>query len=258
MKDKLRQLKRALQLKLAVLAKKEEPVNESPSLSKETLAKRVENSPYLQSKLLWNDLYGGVEEQLLRSRRISWFLSGVLVLCVFMLVVVSSRSSVTPVPFLVHGDEIITATNIDSPSLNSVRPKLSPYFAKNVIRNARTVSVDRSANRRMKEQALTFSDDQARSFLLASFKVEDPNLIGEKLIRSVHITSLLQRSDSQFLIHWQERWQSAKTGRLIKTLPYIGELRFEYREGVGDQQALHDNPLGFYVTELAWSVDEGV
>ncbi|HXU30934.1 MAG TPA: VirB8/TrbF family protein [Thermoanaerobaculia bacterium] len=120
------------------------------------------------------------------------------------------------------------------------------------VRDLRAVSSDVSAQREFLLRAYAHVTDDARSFLDAYFADpdHDPRLLGQRLSRTVEVTSILRLPDSDL---WRIQW-------VERELPLAGPTRETAWEAVATVavrppksiERIEANPIGLYVTHLDW------
>ena len=212
-------------------------------------------NPYLQSRAMWNDLYGDLQIKLENSYRIVFILSLVLLASMLGLIVIAGESKVKSVPFIVHGDDLLTLTNEQQLPARQLHSRLSFYFIKQFIAASRAVSADGVINSSNTIKAYAFTQGEATGVLKSYFAKNDPNALATHKVRDIEITSLLRESKSTIDVRWFERLRDVHTGLLIKKTPYIARISYQYQKPSTDHTILHYNPLGFVITYLSWSVD---
>ncbi len=215
----------------------------------------LERNPYLQSKALWNDMYGSVQTKLENSYRIIMLLSAVIVVAIIGFVIVSSQTKVKPMPFIVHGNDILTVDQSQSGDFKRLKPKLAYYFAKHFIRDARSVSVDGDVNANNRISALSFVTGASVPVLNDFYQKNDPNRIANTYVKNIHITNVLRLSANTLDVRWQEIWRNVRSGELMRTKNYLAQLTYHYNTPSENTLILRNNPLGFDITNLSWSVD---
>lgn len=227
----------------------------APAIDPAELSLSLKNNPYLQSKVLWNDMYGGVESKLKTSQRLNLLLVGLIALSLFGLIHIAGLSKIKPMPFIVHGNEVLTVNERADHQIDALKPQLASYFAKLFIRRAREVSVDYQVNQTNRVQSFAFvsgaASNELKSYYQAGRGVDN---VSNRLI-NVTITSVLRKSNHAFVIRWREDSRSIKSGELIQSRNYIGELTYQYDTPSTNASILENNPLGFYITQLSWSRD---
>lgn len=214
----------------------------------------IGKNPYLQSKALWNDLYGDTVNALTHSRRLNILLGGLLLLCVIGLIISAGRTKIRTVPFIVHGDEVITLT--DSSQSAGLTEKLAPYFAGQFIRSSRSVSTDTAVNAGEKIAAYSFVSGAAAEILKNFYLKNNADIISQHFVKNIDVTSVLSLSPHTFSIRWRENFRNAQSGELIKSQNYIAQLTYSYKKPSQNETVLKNNPMGFYITELSWAPDQ--
>ncbi|MDF1761034.1 MAG: type IV secretion system protein [Coxiellaceae bacterium] len=212
-------------------------------------------NPYLQSRAMWNELYGNLQIKLENCYRIVFILSVALIISMISLIVIAGESKVKSVPFIVHGDDLLTLTNEQQLPAKQLHSRLSFYFIKQFIAASRAVSADGVINSNNTIKAYALSQGEATGVLKAYYEKNDPNALATHKVRDIEITSLLRESKSTIDVRWFERLRDVHTGLLIKKTPYIARISYQYQKPSTDQTILHYNPLGFVITYLSWSVD---
>lgn len=214
------------------------------------------DNPYLQSRALWNDLYGNLETKLENSYRIILILAVVIVLAIIGFVIVAGETKVKPIPFIVHGDEVLTVANTDSADFNRLKNTLAEFFIKQFIRQARSVSADGIVNANQRIAAYSMVTDAATTVLKDYYQVHNPNVIAQTDVITTTITSVLQESPQSFTIRWLEQTRNVRSGELTAQAHYIGQIRYHYGKPSENSTILKHNPLGLEITNLSWSLDD--
>ena len=218
--------------------------------------KSLANNPYLQSRALWNDMYGSIQTKLENSYRVIFVLSLVILTTVIGLVIIAGETKIKPMPFIVHGNEVLTVANTNTAEFQSLKPVLATYFIKQFIRSARTVSVDGQANANNKIAALSLVTGEATQVLKEFYEKNNPNLLAQQWVKNIIITSVLPKSTHTLDVRWQEDWRNVHSGELIQSQHYIAQLNYHYQTPSQNEIILRHNPLGLAITHLAWSLDQ--
>lgn len=208
------------------------------------------DNPYLQSKALWNDLYGSVEERLKVAYRLIVIMAISLGVCSIGLMVLASHSPIQPYVTVVHGNELVSLTRFDQPGLDTFKPKLATLLVRDFIQKARGVSLDQKINQQHFIDALSMTSGPATPVL----KIFHATLLPNVLIET-EITSLIVESQHGMHVRWQEVKRDAKSGEIVATEQYSAELTFQFGVASENSRIAEHNPLGFYITSLAWSQD---
>lgn len=220
----------------------------------EPLRQEMLENPYLQSKRLWNDLYGDVQTRLENAYRIIFILATVIAVSILGFIVVASEVKVKALPFIIHGDEVLTVNPENSPA-QFPASQLAGYFSKNFIRNARSITTDAQVNRNQEISAYSFVSGEASQVLKDFYQKNNPADLALHQVKSVQITSLLRTSKNSFALRWEEETRKADTGDLVQTQHFIAQIHYQYLKPSEDALVLRSNPMGFQITELSWSED---
>lgn len=218
--------------------------------------KSLANNPYLQSRALWNDLYGSIQTKLENSYRVIFILSLVILSAIIGLVVIAGETKIKPMPFIVHGNEVLTVANTNTTEFQSLKPALAVYFIKNFIRNARTASADGEANANNKIAALSFVTGEATQVLKEFYEENNPNTIAQQQMKNITITSVLPKSAHTVDIRWREDSRNVHSGERVQTQNYIAHINYHYQTPSQNEIILRHNPLGLAITHLAWSIEQ--
>lgn len=217
--------------------------------------KALPKNPYLQSKVLWNDMYGSLQTKLENSYRILFILSIVILVSIIGLVMVARESKVQPYVTVIHGDEILTLDQSTDRDIQTLHPKLGLFFTKNFIQYARAVSADGTVNAQNKMAAYALVAGPATERLKAFYTNHNPNTIAHHAVKEIHITSVLRISAQTIEIRWKEAWSDVRSGKWLRATYYIAQLSYQFEKPSSNLRILRVNPLGFYITHLSWSED---
>lgn len=220
------------------------------------LAHALQKNPYLQSRALWNDLYGSLQVKLENSYRMLLILSIVLAMAIIGLIVIAGETKIKPMPFIVHGDEVITLNGDQRGNFAALKNSLALFFLKQFIRNARSVSSDGVVNASHKIAAFSLVTDSAAALLKAYYEKEDSDTLAQTVIKTVQLTSVLRESAHTVEVRWLETSRNVNSGELIKRGHYIAQLRYQYGEPSSNAMIARHNPIGLEITHLSWSADD--
>lgn len=214
---------------------------------------QLQANPYLQSRALWNDVYGNLEKKLHISQLLNFFMGLLLLIAIIGLIILSQRVTIKPYPFIIHGNEVITVSETAKTQVDAIKPELAIFLAKNYINYVRSLSSDPNVNIKNQMSAYAMSRQQALSIIKNYYKDYSHNQIANKKINQITITSVLQRSTNSIHIRWQEQWYNIASGELLERKNYLAEIVFDFDKPSKDPLVLQNNPLGFYVKQLSWS-----
>lgn len=214
------------------------------------------NNPYLQSKVLWNDMYGSLQVKLENSYRIIFILSVVIGLAMVGFMVVAGESKVQPYVTVIHGNEVLTLDQSTDRALQALHPRLALFFTKNFIQYARSVSADGEVNAQSKMAAYSLVGSAATERLKQFYVKNNPDTIARHFIKEIHITSVLRTTAHTIDVRWREDWHAVQSGKLEKTQYYIAQLSYQFEKPSDNPRILRVNPLGYTITQLSWSEDQ--
>jgi type IV secretion system protein VirB5 len=208
-------------------------------------------TPYQKAAQLWDERIGAARVQA-RNWRLMAF--GGLSLSLGLaggLIWQSAQSRV--VPYVV---EIDTQGQVRAvgPAIEAYRPsdaQIAWYLAR-FITNVRALSIDPVLVRQNWLEAYDFVTDRAALFLTEQARANDPFAqIGTRTI-SVQVTSVVRASESSFQVKWTE--QVYERGSLAATSRWTAILSVAIQPP-RTAETVRKNPLGLYVTALAWTRD---
>lgn len=214
------------------------------------------NNPYLQSKVLWNDMYGDLQVRLENSYRLLLILSVVIVFAILGFIILAGQSKVVPYVTVIHGNEVLTLDQSNHRELNALQPKLALLFTEQFIQTARAVSADRSVNARNAMTAYAMTAGAATERLKQFYRKNNANAIARQDTKEIHITSVLRTTSHTMDVRWREDWRNIRTGKLQRSRHYIAQLTYRFAPPSDHPALLRVNPLGFTLTQLSWSEDQ--
>lgn len=210
-------------------------------------------NPYLDSRILWNDVYGSLQIKLENSYRIIFYLSLTIALAIVGLIVMGTETKIKPIPFILHGNEVITLNNQNTTAFNDIKPKLSLLLVKDFIRHARNLSIDSAVNANNHISALSTVNGAAEKVLQDFF---DAQKAEKNITKNISITNVLRETDHSFEIRWIEETRNSVTGEVINTNNYIAEITYTFESPSSNPIILEHNPLGFVISHLSWSEEK--
>ena len=163
----------------------------------------------------------------------------------------SSQSRVKP--YVVEVDTLgqVKAVQPATASYSPTDAQVSWYLGR-FITDVRGLSIDPVVARQNWQEAYGFATGHAVAFLNAEAQANDPFAgIGQRST-SVSITSVVRASPTAFQVKWQEQafTQGIPAGVTHWTAILTVQQSLPRQEAI-----LRKNPLGIYVTDMAWSQD---
>ena len=206
-------------------------------------------TPYQRAAQLWDERIGSARIQAKNWRLMAF---GCLTLSVGLaagIVWQSARSRVTP--YVVEVDRLGEVQAV-APAITSYQPsdaQIAWYLAR-VVTDVRALSTDPVLVRRNWLEAYEFATDRAALFLNDFARTNDPfKAIGDRSA-SVEVSSVVRATDTSFQVKWTE--QVYRQGSLASTEHWTAILSTTV-EPPRTADVLRKNPLGLYVTGIAWS-----
>ena len=161
----------------------------------------------------------------------------------------SAQSRVTP--YVVEVDRLGEVQAV-APAITPYQPsdaQIAWYLAR-VVTDVRALSTDPVLVRRNWLEAYEFATDRAALFLNDFARTNDPfKAIGDRSV-SVEVTSVVRATDTSFQVKWTE--QIYRQGSLSSTERWTAILTTTI-EAPRTADVLRKNPLGLYITGIAWS-----
>ena len=206
-------------------------------------------TPYQKAAQLWDERIGSSRVQARNWRLMSF---GSLMLSAGLaggVIWQSLESRVTP--YVVEVDKLGEVRAV-GPAIESYQPndaQIAWHLAR-FIGNVRSVSIDPVLVRQNWLEAYDFATDRAALFLNDYARTNDPfAAVGTRSV-SVQVTSVVRASDSSFQVKWTE--QSYDRGSLAGETRWTAILTTVVQPP-RTAEVLRKNPLGLYVTGIAWS-----
>lgn len=235
---------------------KQERSEQEKLAKKKQFAKAMANNPYLQSRALWNDMYGSIQTKLENSYRLIFVLSLVILTAIVGLVIMGIQTKIKPMPFIVQGNDVLTVATTSSSDVDTLKPQLAIYFIKKFIRGARSVSVDSEMNANNRILALSFVTGAATQVLKEYYAHNNPNRIAQDATKNSINVNVLPTSAHTVTVYWREEYRAVRSGELIQSKHYIAQITYQYQTPSDNEIILRNNPLGLAITQLAWSEDQ--
>ncbi len=211
----------------------------------------VSHNPYLQSRALWNDMYGSIQNKLQNAYRIIFIFAVVVVILALGLVMISGRSQIKPYLAVLKGNEILTVNEFTSPDFKPLQTKLAVILAEQFLVNSRALSSDSDVNQTNRIKALSVVSNEATRILKDYFNAE----VSSNVTRQVLIHTVLIKASNTLDLRWQEVLRDKQSGELLSQQDYSAQISFIFDgDHLSEQQRVF-NPLGFYITHLAWAKD---
>jgi type IV secretion system protein VirB5 len=222
----------------------------------------MESNVYLEARREWDERYA----DLVLGKRNWQIAAGGLLLLALMLaggtVWLTTRSRY--VPYVVEVDKLGYALTVPQPltpaSVPDVATRMERYEVAAFIRNARSVTSDPQVEHQMLNSLLAHARGATDRFLDAYYHSDNfthnPFKLAEKQTVSIQIDSILQLSPGSYQVRWSEQ-QRDLNGVVIGAPTHWEAVLQTQIAPPNSDDAIVGNPLGFYVTQITWTEQQG-
>ncbi len=219
-------------------------------------------NPYVQGWREWDERYADL---VIGKRNWQIAAGGLLVLSLILaggMVWLASRSRY--VPYIVEVDKLgyalTQAQPLTAASPPDVVERIERYEVASYIHQARSVSSDPQVEQQALNSLLAHTRGAADHFLdeyyHADSAAHNPFGIAEKQTVSVQVDSILKLSTKSYEVRWTEVRRDLNGAAAGTPTHWEAQLQTEIvppRDG----GAIESNPLGFYVTNITWTEQQG-
>jgi len=222
----------------------------------------MEGNLYVEARRDWDERYA----DLVLSKRNWQIAAGGLLLLALILasgMVWFVRKS-RYIPYVVEVDKLGYALTVPQPlapaSVPDVAARIERYEVAAFIHNARSVTSDPQVEHQMLDSLLAHARGAADRFLDAYYHgdnfTHNPFKLAERLTVSVQIESILLLSASSYQVRWSEQQRDLNGVVIGAPVHWEAVLQTEVVAPNSDD-AIVSNPLGFYVTQISWTEQQG-
>jgi type IV secretion system protein TrbF len=217
---------------------------------------------YVEARREWDERYADL---VLGKRNWQIAAGGLLLLSLILasgIVWLISQSHF--IPYVVEVDKLGYALTVPQPltpaSVPDVTARMQRYEIAAFIRNARSVSSDPQVEHQMLNSLLAHARGAADRFLDAYYHSDsfthNPFQLSEKQTVSIQIDSILQLSSSSYQVRWTEQQRDLNGVVIGPPTHWEAVLQTQIAPSNSDD-AIVSNPLGFYVTQISWTEQQG-
>jgi type IV secretion system protein TrbF len=218
----------------------------------------MNSNPYVEARREWDERYADL---VLGKRNWQIAAGGLLLLSLILaggVVWQSTRSRF--IPYVVEVDKLGYGLTVPKPLIPSTDPalvdRMERYELASFIRNSRSVSSDPSAEQHMLNDMLAHAKGAADKYLDEYFHSDNfahnPFKKAEHQTVAVQIDSILELSAHSFQVRWTEQARD-RTGATIDAPTHWEAALQTQIAPPGSDDAIVNNPLGFYVTQISWA-----
>lgn len=219
-------------------------------------------NPYVEARREWDERYADL---VLGKRNWQIATGGLLVVSLILasgIVWLATRSRY--IPYVVEVDKLGYALTVPQPltpvSIPDVTARMERYEVAAFIRDARSVSTDQQVEQQMLSALLAHAHGAADRFLDEYYHsdnfVHNPFKIAQKQTVSVQIDSILSLSSRSYQVRWTETSHDLNGVAAGAPTHWEAVLQTQIVPPNSDDTIV-SNPLGFYVTQISWTEQQG-
>ncbi len=219
-------------------------------------------NPYFEARREWDERYADLA---LGKRNWQIAAGGLLAVSLILaigIVWVATRSRY--IPYVVEVDKLGYALTVPQPltptSVPDVTDRIERYEVAAFIRNARAVSSDAQVEQEMLNALLAHARGAADRFLDEYYHSDgfahNPFKRAQKETVTVQIDSILKLSAESYQVRWTETERDLGGAALGAPAHWEAVLKTEIVPPNSDD-AIVSNPLGFYVTQISLTRQQG-
>jgi type IV secretory pathway TrbF-like protein len=219
-------------------------------------------NPYFEARREWDERYADL---VLGKRNWQIAAGGLLAVALILasgMVWLATRSRY--VPYVVEVDKLGYALTVPRPltprSVPDVTERIERYEVAAFIRNARAVSSDTQVEQQMLNSLLAHARGAADKFLDEYYHADDfahnPFKRAQKETVIVQIDSILKLSAQSYQVRWTETTHDLSGATLGVPTHWEAVLQTQIVPPNSDDTIV-SNPLGFYVTQVSWTRQQG-
>jgi type IV secretion system protein VirB5 len=210
-------------------------------------------TPYQKAGEVWDQRLGSATAQAANWRAMAFGAVALSALLSVGIIYQGNQSRVTPYVVEVGPNDGVRAVGPAAGELRPSDPQIA-WFLSRFITDVRSLPTDPVLARQNWLEAYVFATDDAGRFLSEQARLNDPLAEVGKRSVTVTIASAVRASNSTFQIKWIE--QTFEAGTSVSTTRWTALLGIRQKTPT-TADTLRKNPLGLYVTSLAWSKDYG-
>ena len=219
-------------------------------------------NPYFEARREWDERY---DDLVLGKRNWQIAAGGLLALALILaggIVWLATRSRY--IPYVVEVDKLGYALTVPQPltpsSIPDVTDRIERYEVAAFIRNARAVSSDTQIEQQMLNSLLAHARGAADRFLDEYYHADgfarNPFRRAQRETVTVQIDSILKLSARSYQVRWTETRHDLNGATLGAPTHWEAVLQTEIVPPTSDDTIV-SNPLGFYVTQISWTEQQG-
>lgn len=217
----------------------------------------AEQDDLLAGQLIYEQLYGQKDLHIKRLWRAIYILSGALILSIVAIAMLGSESKVDPVIVKVDGNnQILDVQQAAHLNYNLIEPYMATYMLEQFIKNVRGISIDGQYESDRLKSAYAMTQGAATKTVEAFITGRDPYSTASTEVITVQIDNVMPNvggSAHTTQIEWTEIARDPKNDQVLSEKTYTAQLSFQWNKPAKEVSVINYNPLGFYITQIAWS-----
>lgn len=208
---------------------------------------------------VFETLYLKTQGQLRRLWFAIWVLLALVSISVLMLFTLGREGKVDPIVVKVDGhNQILDVEQAAHINYHSLMPSVATYFVERFVSQARSVSIDGQWQQVLMQNAYAMTQGAATNTLHDFYVGRDPMKTAAHAVIAVAIDNIIpyiggSRHTTQ--VEWTETTRDPKTGKVLDQQTYTGQFTFHWGKPAGENSVTEHNPLGFYITNIAWAAN---
>ena len=211
------------------------------------------STPYSVAKQEWDNRIGNAVIQAYNWRRISFVMSGAIIILLVGLIIVSRQPKYIPYVVEVGDKSVTNIAKINNAKYIPHERQIKHYLIK-FVEKIRTISSDKEVNKKWLFEAYSFLTPKTANKLDQYFINKDNDImykLKEQQTVSVAINSFTAVSSNLYQIQWTEETHDL-AGKLISKEQLVGFATIKIVSPVSEASILQ-NPLGIWITDFSWS-----
>ena len=219
-------------------------------------------NPYVEARREWDERYADL---VLGKRNWQIAAGGLLVVTLILasgLVWLTTRSRY--IPYVVEVDKLGYALTVPQPlnavAVPDIAEHMERYEVAAFIRDTRSVSSDQQVEQQMLNSLLAHARGAADRFLDEYYHSDDfahnPFKIAQHQTVTVQIDSILKLSSHSYQVRWTETSHDLNGVAVGAPTHWEAVLQTQIVPPNSDDTIV-SNPLGFYVTQINWTEQQG-
>lgn len=207
----------------------------------------------LDSRKIWDDIYGSAVMRYRASRRLNFILSGLLGISILGMIHIGGESKFIPYVTVVRDGQTLYGGIADQSNFDGMKGQLATYFVNHFVESARSVSVDGEMNKVLQKTAFALSTGAGRKVLSDFYVEQDPFKLAKTRTITVHIDYVNHLPGDNYQVQWTETSHNPDTGTVTGVHKFVATIQTAWAKPPQSAAVLQYNPFGFYITNISWT-----